>query len=343
MTVKELFNSLSFNDIVGALKNTHRNDNSISSLYGYKEAFDIIRNTEFKGDGGKVTFDIHPKEEWFSPGNLPLLANNVEGDYWESTVGKIIIKPDNNPFTDAELAGAVLWGMTFYGFTPRQTEELFHNQIAHKALTKYGRQIRALKTRNILPYVSSKTRKELKEELRDEPDCMSIYLSMEEWNNLSTRLTRMNRSKRKRDYRIRTRIEHLKKLDKRWHLIDTIVKHTNVPIEKIEPLILNAKEIYETWRESHAYGKRDRIDYIIELLSNFHPTLDDICKDADEIIIVVYSSKESPLTEEEDNRMYTALKPTLILRDILPTLINGIDENVKDKIALQIITIKSPK
>lgn len=341
MTVKELFNSLSFTEIVRALHNTHRNDKSISTLYGYKEAFDIICNTEFNGDGGKVTFDVCPKEEWFSPGKLPLLANNVEGDYWENTVGKIIVKPDNNPFTDAELAGAVLWGMTFYGFTPRQTEKLFHNQIAHKALTKYGIQIKELKTRNILPYVSSKTRKELKDELRDEPDCMSFYLSMEEWDNLSTRLTRMNRSKRKRDYRIRTRIEHLKKLDKRWHLINTIVKHTNVPIEKIEPLILNAKEIYETWRESHVYGKSHRIDYIIDLISNFHPTLDDICKDADEIIMVVYSSRERPLTEEEDNRLYTALKPMFIVRDIVPTLIMGTDDNVKEDVALQIIAIKS--
>ena len=343
MTVKELFNSLSFDEIVNALQNTHRNDDSVSCLYGYKEAFDIICNTEFIGECGEVTFNEAPEEEWFSPGNLPLLANNVEGDYWENTVGKIIVKPDNNPFTDAQLAGAVLWGMTFYGFTPRQAKELFHNQIANKALTKYGRQIRALKTRRIFPYVSYDTRKELKDELRDEPDCMSIYLSMEEWNNLGTRLKRMNRSKRKRDYRIRTRIEYLKTLDKRLHLIDTIVKHTNVPIDKIEPLIINAKEIYETWRESHVYGKTDRIDYIIDLLSNYHPTLDDICKDVNEIIMIVYSNRENPLTEEEDNRLYKALKPTLIVRDIVPTLINGTDDNVKEEVALQIIAIKSRK
>ena len=141
MTVKELFNSLSFNEIVRALYTTHRNDHSISSLYGYKEAFDIICNTEFIGECGEVTFDVTPDEEWFSPGNLPLLANNVEGDYWENTVGKIIVKPDNNPFTDAELAGAILWGMTFYGFTPRQTKEVLHCEIGNLAYTKYGYQV----------------------------------------------------------------------------------------------------------------------------------------------------------------------------------------------------------
>lgn len=330
MTVKELFNSLSFNEIVKALYTTHRNDHSISCLYGYKEAFDIICNTEFIGEGGEVTFDVAPEEEWFSPGKLPLLANNVEGDYWENIVGKIIVNPDNNPFTDAELAGAILWGMTFYGFTPRQIKETLHCEIGNLAYTKYGYQVKELKVKNILPYVSPETRRDLKQQLKDEPDCMSIYLSGREWHELSKRRIRMNRSKRKRDYRIRSRMERLKKLDKRQHLINSIIKHTNVPLEMIEYQILNAGEIYETWRESHVYGKTDRIDYIIDLLSNFHPTWDDICKDADEIIMIVYSSRENPLTEKEDNRLYTALKPTLIVRDIVPTLINGTDDNISN-------------
>ena len=118
MTVKELFNSLAFDKIIEVLRNTHRNDSSIKGVVAYKEAFDIICLTEFKGEGGEVTFDVtSPREAWYEPHNLPLLANNVEGDYWENTVGKTVVKPDDNPFTDAELAGAILWGMTFYGFT----------------------------------------------------------------------------------------------------------------------------------------------------------------------------------------------------------------------------------
>ena len=60
---------------------------------------------------------ITPGEEWSEPNSLPILANNVEGDYWRNTVGKTIVTPTDNLFTDAELAGAILWGMTFYGFT----------------------------------------------------------------------------------------------------------------------------------------------------------------------------------------------------------------------------------
>lgn len=84
MTVKELFTTVGFDAIVKALQNTHRNDRSIRCLAGYKEAFDIICNTEFEGTSDEVTFDIPPKEHWFDPGNLPLLANNVEGDHWKN-------------------------------------------------------------------------------------------------------------------------------------------------------------------------------------------------------------------------------------------------------------------
>lgn len=117
MSVKELFLSVGFDNVLNALRNTHRNDHSIKDAASYKEAFDIICLTEFEGEGGEVTFDVTPKEKWYEPNSLPMLANNVEGDYWENTVSKAVIRPENNPFTDAELAGAILWGMTFYGFT----------------------------------------------------------------------------------------------------------------------------------------------------------------------------------------------------------------------------------
>ena len=177
MTVKELLISEGFDEIVKALQKTHCKERSIRNLASYKEAFDIICNTEFKGDGGDVTFDVTPREEWYSPGNLPLLANNVEDDYWENTVGKIIVKPDNNPFTDAELAGAILWGMTFYGFTPRRSKKLFNNKIDRRSYTKYGLMVKQLMIKSILPYVSSETRKNLKRQLIDEPDRILRQLS----------------------------------------------------------------------------------------------------------------------------------------------------------------------
>lgn len=105
---------------MGSLRCTHSNDHSIRNITGYNEAYDIICNLSSEDEGGAVTFGVSPREEWVASHSLPLVANNVEGDYWESTVQKTIIYPDDNPFTDAGLAGAILWGMTFYGFTNRK-------------------------------------------------------------------------------------------------------------------------------------------------------------------------------------------------------------------------------
>ena len=98
MIVKELFLSVGFDNILKALRNTHRNDRSIEGVVAYKEAFDIICLTEFEGDGGEVSFDVTPREKWSEPHALPLIANNVEGDYWKNTVGKTVVKPKDNPF-----------------------------------------------------------------------------------------------------------------------------------------------------------------------------------------------------------------------------------------------------
>lgn len=81
MTVKELFDNLTFDEVIAALRSTHRNENSIKCVESYKMAFDLIRHIDFKGDGGEVTFDVSPRNEWFSPGSLPMVANNVEGDH----------------------------------------------------------------------------------------------------------------------------------------------------------------------------------------------------------------------------------------------------------------------
>ena len=160
MTVQELFNSLTFDEVVSALRNTHRNDKSIQYLAGYKEAFDTLSNIEFIGEGGNVTFDVTEREHWFDEHNLPLLARNVEGDLWENIVGKRVIKPEDNPFTDSELAGAILWGATFYGFNRHNRWTPFE-----EIYSKYGEKAWELERKQYLPYIrNKKTKHSLKKE-----------------------------------------------------------------------------------------------------------------------------------------------------------------------------------
>lgn len=332
MTVKELFNSLTFNEVINALRNTHRNDRSIEGVVAYKEAFDVICLTEFDGKGGEVTFDVTPREKWDSPDSLPLLANNVEGNHWKNTVGKTVVKPEDNPFTDAELAGAILWGMTFYGFSrhagwsPR--EERF---------TSFGERAERLERRLYLPYIRDKREKRRLKSKEGMP--FGIAFSMETWERIHHCEKHQNRAKRKRYYRLKKRIARLKRLDKRQHLIDTIHEKCGFHDPQLESRIMTAGSINETWRDSHVADLANRTNYLEDLLTNYFPTFRDICGGGEELLIAAYTSETTPLTDEEERQLRN------VVRSFEPkvsiTSIKGVDNEAKADIALQFIIISS--
>lgn len=333
MTVKELFLSVGFENILSALRNTHRNDRSIENVAAYKEAFDIICLTEFEGEGGEVTFDVtSPREAWYEPHNLPLLANNVEGDYWENTVGKTVIRPEDNPFTDAELAGSILWGMTFYGFTrhggwsPRE-----------ECYTHYGEMAERLERKLYLPYIRDKREKSELKGKKEMP--YGIAFSMEIWNRIHHGEKHQNRAKRKRYYRIKKRIAELKRLDKRQHLIDTTHEKCGFYDEQLEHRLMTAGSIHETWRDSHVVDSTNRTNYLEDLLTNYFPTYHDICEGGEELLIVAYSSEMSPLTDEEERHlknMIHSFEPKVPI-----VFIKGVDNGAKSDIALQFIILSN--
>ena len=137
------------------------------------------------------------------------------------------------------------------------------------------------------------------------------------------------------------RIAKLKRLDKRQHLIDDLIATTGVPKEFIETLIMNAGSVREEWRESHVCGKTSRVDYVIDLLSNYYPTLDDLCQDCHDVIIVVYTDEHEPMTEEEHNKLYKATSPVMVTSGIKSHLICGHTDDVQGEIALRIIGISN--
>lgn len=333
MTVKELFLSVGFDNILNALRNTHRNDRSIESVVAYKEAFDIICLTKFEGKGGEVTFDVTtPREAWYEPHNLPLIANNVEGDYWKNTVGKTVVKPDDNPFTDAELAGAILWGMTFYGFnrhaewSPR--EERF---------TSFGERAERLERRMYLPYIRDKREKRKLKSMEEMP--FGLAFTEKVWKQIHKGKTHQNRAKRKRYYRLKKRIVQLKRLDKRQHLIDTIHEKCGFHEPQLESRIIKAGSINETWRDSHVADLANRTNYLEDLLANYFPTFRDICEGGEELLAVAYTSEESPLTDEEERNLRNMIHS--FDAQIPITFIKGVDDEDQADIAIQFIIISS--
>ena len=86
-----------------------------------------------------------------------------------------------------------------------------------------------------------------------------------------------------------------------------------------------------------------RVDYVIDLISNYYPTLDDICQDCHDVIIVVYTDENESMTEEEDNQFYKATGFILAKSGIKSQLIYGHVDDVKGDIALRIIGISELK
>lgn len=331
MTVQELFNQFSFDDIGKALQNMHRHDESICDLASYKEAFDTLCHIKFEGKGGKVTFDVTPPEHWFDPGNLPLLANDVEGDLWENIVGKEVVKPEDNLFIDAELVAAILWGATFYGFTPHKKWK--PNEVFY---TKYGERAQQIERKLYLPYLRNKKKAS---ELKDFslPMPFGVTFTLEDWNLIECRMEHQNRQKRKRYYRMENRYKWLMKLDKRHHLIDTIRASTGLPHDALAERILNAKNIHETWYESHTYGEKDRVEYITNLIGDYASDFSTLFADVDEINIIVYTSQDYSLADNE----YQSLTDFFasFFKDIQWNLLKGCDNHIGFELSIQFIGI----
>ena len=341
MTVHELFNSLTFDDVLDALRNTHRNEPSIRNVAGYKMAFDYICHLQPQTENEQVTFDVTPRENWFETHGLPLIANNVEGDYWENTVGKDVVKPGNNPFSDTELAGAILWGMTFYGFT--DNEKMFGRDDVY---SEYGIRAQCLQRHQYLPYLRDKNLiRNLKKPSGIFKSYDGIAFTMGIWKQINHRKSHQNRSKRKRYYRIEQRIERLQLIDRRIGLINRINMQVGEEMgSQLESKILNAKAITEHFRESRAYGKMSRVDYLKQLIGNYDPLLWDDTKGCISVVVIASSSTHSPISQEEETLLYEFLSQKFSdysLKCQLESFFNHEDES--SEITLQILLFNENK
>lgn len=337
MTVQELFNTIGFHAIAEALRRTHRNEKSTENLTGYKEAFDILCNLPFNGCGGEVTFDVTPREKWDDENSLPLLANNVEGDHWENIVGKTVVRPADNPFTDAELSGAILWGATFYGFTPYDRWRPYE-----ESYSKYGEMAERLERRLYLPYLRNK---HTLAQLRDYSVSahFAVAFTMEEWDYIHFRQRHQNAPKRKRFHRLEKRIARLHKLDKRQQLIDRLKNGGAAVSDETVATIFNAKTIWENQYTSHTFGKGDRVDYLADLLLNrdYYPNTKTFLREGDKFICIVYSSSVHPLTDDELSRIKSLYTKYFAGASINWQLIRAIDDNLGGEIALKHLCIEN--
>jgi len=346
MTVQEFFKDIPFDEIAAALQHTHFRDveNFIGSSAEYKEAYDQLCNIVPDGDGGEVTFDIYPREDWDKPQCTRLSANNVEGDKWENLLKKEVVKPSPNPFTDADLAGAILWSATFYGFTPATMDMCFDemfNDDSPFAIRAYR-----LEIREMLPYIKDKTeRRELKKLSKGNPD--GVPCSIENMKYLHERRKHLNRSKRKREYRITKRVAELWNMNKHYHRIERLYKLGKIEdedfVKNLVSKIYYAQSVNDVMLGTFTYGKISRIDYIKELLGKYAYEMKGSCTTESLLHIIIWSSEFYPLNRSERTQLQAFIKEFLGLPSNSMQIVFGNTKADDSEIQIQFINIKKMK
>lgn len=343
MTVQELFKALNFDEIARALQQTHFRDvkNFIGQSAEYKMAYDQLCHIVPEGDGGEVTFDIVSPESLENPEVKAIVANNVEGQDWEDILAKDVIRPTNQNVTTAEMAGAILWGATFYGFTPHSQERCFDDFFNDDS--PFATQAYRLGIRDMLPYIKDKEeRRELKKLSKGLPD--GVPCSIETMKYLRERQQHFNRSKRKREYRMSKRQEELWKMNRRYHNVERLRKFGIIEetcfMESLIDKIYRAESVNDVMLESFAYGETDRVEYLKELLDKYACEMKGPSNSESKLTIIIWSSESYPLNSEERRQLHGFLMKFFALPASSIQIVFGATQAENSEIQIQFISIK---
>lgn len=344
MTVQELFKALSFDEIARALQQTHfRNvENFIGQSAEYKMAYDQFCHIEPEGDGGEVTFDIVSPESLVNTKTIAIVANNVEGQCWEDILQKEVIRPTANNVNDAEMAGAILWGATFYGFTPHSQERCFNDFFNDDS--PFATQAYRLDIREMLPYIKDKKeRRELKKLSKGHPD--GVPCSSETMRYLWERRKHLNRSKRKRKYRMSKRQEELWKMNRIYHNVERLRKFGIIETAgfsgSLIKQIYQAQSVNDVMLESFAYGKTGRVEYLKELLDKYAGEMKGPSNSESKLTIIIWNSTSYPLTADEREQLHEFLMKFFALPASSIQIVFGVTKAENPEIQIQFISIKN--
>lgn len=344
MTVQELFKSLSFDEITAALQQTHFRDveNFIGQSAEYKMAYDQFCHIVPEGDGGEVTFDIVSPESLINTQVIAIFANNVEGQCWEDILQKEIIRPADDNATDAEMAGAILWGATFYGFTPHSQERCFDDFFNDDS--PFATQAYRLGIREMLPYIKDKEeRRELKKLSKGHPD--GVPCSIETMRDLWERQKHLNRSKRKREYRMSKRQDELWEMNRIYHNVERLCKFGNIEtagfLENLIKQIYHAESVNDIMLESFSYGENNRVEYLKELLEKYSCEMKGPSNSDSKLTIIIWSSKSYPLNFDERKQLQEFLMKFFALPASSMQIVFGETKAENPEIQIQFISIKN--
>ena len=302
MTFKELLDKYQFEEIVPEIRDVWKH-NDIS---GFKMAFDCLKALTPKPSEGSVDITIAGDES-----DPYVRVMGLSEDHWENGLSKPIkinrLNDSNLP--EKMLLAHCLWEITYYGFTQRAVKEKFHgfrnrweennqfDKMLHELIIRHNR--KNVKRKNLKftkegePGFCAKNKEELKK-----------YL-------LSPRKT--NRRKRKAEKRYRERREYLERMSRRTELIKKLSRDGSSFSFKDLEFILTINIGQEENYESFPNASSSRATYLEDLILNYADLSDLAVKKITDIVILAESSKDTPVSSEEEEilrRIFSQLYPS---------------------------------
>ena len=199
MTLKELLDKVDFDNLAPFIEKAE--GKHLDSIYGYREAFDILRYMKpaenFKGEARvEWSGEEYGDDQWIG-------VFHLDGDYWEDALAKEIVIGENVDLPIEEIAAKCLWEITFYGFTPEL--EGFESIRGRKPRNKYDVMLDRLE--------ESEWRHQTPRKYRSRHDGMRLIDA--KWSMRDLYNSRMNRPKRMREHRQKLRRKYLESMSRR--------------------------------------------------------------------------------------------------------------------------------
>ena len=300
MTLKQLLDSLTFDEIAPYILIRYKNCGVRGLLALYKQHFDYLRSLVPTDpdliERKEARISLYKEGE-----NIHLDAFPLEGDCWEDSLSKELVIDDEVEASNAEIAACCLWHTSFYGYLPYQREETFDDLF--DGIVKKGALLSSYKEKfsDIIPSkcemaaiasfhneVRSRMkyyrhRRRTKQNKRDE-----LCLSFEKrcWRSMKRRIIKD---------------EYSKRINYCSSFIDHIIGNRcgidkHVALQELSALYLSSHVAIRRL-ESIAFNAAKRLDYLMELIE-MYGALDDIPHYANSFICLSTSS-HYPITEDE--------------------------------------------
>lgn len=294
MTLKELITKVDFDELLPYLKELI--PENLDNLHSFREAYDILRSMEpDKNFQGVINVSMSDEEDSYN-GERYVQVSHLNDTSWEKDLAKKIVLDDNVSVSDEELAMHCLWEITFYGFSPQNIEDNF-DRMCHPTAPRNIYEVALDKLEESIWKRQTPRRLRCKDKNGRRLITLSLGKknSWELFNKVSLN-PKMNRAKRKREYRQTQRMQYLERMAFRENMILMLSSNGSSFHRSNLGYLLRVDYGAKYDYFSVTCGREHRLDYILKSITDYQEIDLSAYNNA---VIGLFVSPDYPLDESE--------------------------------------------